>query len=178
MFIAVPDYNRQSDDTIQILDTVDGTIERVKVSELVDTDVNIKNLYRHKNICSVDDFGFRLCLMDCNETGNYVRCDMDNNIYVGDRHVRITVIRGVTYVNNKKIIDLTKASLMYLFLYKDYLVLRFLLFTLPYQSNASFSSKYYTVAIRQDGTMEEWRADMQYCTNKALAMQIDMTLEV
>lgn len=176
MFVACERYKCIANDDmtkIVVFDTDDCTAEVVNVEEAEKLGVEVFNLRRffwNGMQCGIDNNNLFLYLLTASYDKSFAEVSADCILRVGCMK---TLIRydesGHVWVNGEKIILLDRTRLLYFFLCRGWLIIRFgLVNDLNY---------WYTFAVCDDKT-EQWSCDFQICTDKALAVTIDTVSEV
>lgn len=175
MFIAVESYKNKVDNDnnmFLIFDTNDCTVGVVDLCVIRDFDIKIENIYMSYNGRQTVDMSSLYTFLNQNSNEeDFVHVAKNNHLMVGGMDIDIDFMVTGVLVNNVLSLDREQYVLGYLFLYKDYVILRMLQRFSP--------NKWYTFAVKDEtGEVEQWSEDLRICTNKSLAMQVDMTLEV
>lgn len=184
MLFAVQRYGRDNSfsDRIAVFDTEDCTTQTVYASDAKESGVDIKSIeyasVRNKILARSKQVGL-ISMLSGNE---YKTSCFDFSISTGrvviddEMHTEFfieTSDRGYSFICNKKLKGKGFFVPMYLFLYKYYIIIRYLDF------NKREPSWYTAAVVRGTGLLgAEWSQDLSICTDRDLAVRVDMTSEV
>lgn len=180
MFIAVGEYNkkpRSNTGRLLVFDTSDCTVEYIEQHEIEENNIKVENVYNDKGFLKPNMLSLHHYLWSKNRIVDFVCALSSSVIKVGDMKITIQAkssnsskgMHRVTSVNDIKCLLNCELSMIYMFLFEDYIILRM-------RSRFNING-WYTVAVGKN-SVEQWNPDLSCCTNKQLAVRVDMLSRV
>lgn len=177
MFIAVGKYNKNVRNALLVFDTDDCTAEYVTFEQIKCNNIKIENVFERNGNLVPNMLAIHHYLWSTRIKTEFVRATSATTLYVGETMIVIRQhgksnkndIASWTNVNGKTLLLRGELSLLYMFLFEGYIILRM---------RARFDvNTWYTVAVGKN-SIEQWSPDMRYCTNNRLAVRVDMMNKV